>query len=158
MEAGADRVAEGIATVGENVVEGVVKDEVHLGAQTDVLAEREVSTTTDAVEASPIVFEGGECEPGDDDFLEGGGGMGDGALAEGTERRTYKQRRFGEVPVSELRAEGEGLGSCVGGNGEVVVGGQKTESNVLGLSGVDLGLGGGGHRSVVSISEPLASL
>ena len=28
----------------------------------------------------------------------------------------------------------------------MVVGGQKTESNVLGLSGVDLGLGGGGQQ------------
>ena len=102
MEAGADRVAEGIATVGENVVEGVVIDEVHLGAQADMLAESEVSTTADAVEASPVAIEAGGCEPVDDDFLEGVGGMGDGALAEGTERRTQKQCRFGEVPVSEF--------------------------------------------------------
>jgi len=75
-----------------------------------VLAEREVSATADAVKTSPVAFEPGGSEPRDDDLLEGVGGMGDGALAEGTERRTQKQCRFGEVPVSELRAEGEGLG------------------------------------------------
>jgi hypothetical protein len=146
VEAGTDRVTKGPATVGEDVVEGVVVNEVHLGAQADVFAEGEVSATADAVEASPVEFETGRGEPRDDDFLKGVGGMGDGALAEGTEGRAQEQRHFGEVPEGELWAEGERLGRGVDGDGEAVIGWQKTKSDVLCLRAVDPGLGSGGQK------------
>src|ERR1019366_7643046 len=93
VEAGADGVAEGPSAVREDVVEGVVVDEVHLRAQAYVFAERVVAATTDAVEAGPVEFVASGRESGDDHLLEGIGRVGNGSLAQAAERGAEEERQ-----------------------------------------------------------------
>jgi len=146
VESGADGGAEGPAAVGEDVVEGVVVDGVHLHAHADVLGECDFAATADAVEAGPIELVASGSELGDDDFLKRVGRVGRGALAQGAEGGPEEESQPGVVAVDDLRAEGKGLGEGVGGDGEVVARGQESEGDVLLLRAVDLGLERGGEK------------
>jgi hypothetical protein len=74
------------------------------------------------------------------------GRVGHGALAQGAEGWPQEEGDLRIMPARELRAEGEGLGGGVGGDGEVVVRGDDSEVDVLLLRGVDRSLGGGGQQ------------
>ena len=86
VEAGPDRDAVGGASAGEDVVEGMVVDDVELGAKTEVLVDGEVSAASDPVEAGPIGLRAAGDELGDDGALEGiGGGSRSGVLMQSTQ-------------------------------------------------------------------------
>ena len=147
MEAGADGVAEGPAAVGEDVVEGMVVDEVHLGADADVFAEGEIAAPAESVEAGPVELEscGGELVLALT-RLERIGGMRHGSLAQGAQGWADEQSQPGVVAVGELRTAGKCFREGIRRHCEMVGRRQKAERDVAGLRGVDLGLQGRGQE------------
>ena len=74
VEAGADGDAVGPAAIGEDVVEGMVVDDIELGADAEVLGDGEVCAAAYAVEGGPVALKAGGSKLRDDGFLERIGG------------------------------------------------------------------------------------
>ena len=119
VEGWADGVAIGPSAIGDDVVEGMIPYGVHLGADTEVLGDREVGATAYAVGSGPVgdgavgLEDVGRDECRDDSLIRGARArMRGGFESEGCEAGADEERHLGEVTVVELRASSEGLRGC----------------------------------------------